>query len=154
MDARSTFNLLISGGFALSIEGDRLRVTPPERLTEKLRELIRTNRQGLMALLSASSQTAHVARPEDDPQPDAQLDHFTATDRRFCTDCTELRGARCIAAARGELPHAARRYEPMQDRLHRCIAYQPGPADPDRRPGRELWPGMARKAAKQMGRAA
>lgn len=71
----------------------------------------------------------------------------TADNRRTCLDCTELVRGQCKAAARGELPHAARRYEPIADRLHRCLGYRPGPEDTDRRPGPERFPGMARKAA-------
>lgn len=74
--------------------------------------------------------------------------------RRTCNDCTELHQGQCRAAARGELPHAARRYEPIADRLHRCLSYRPGPEDTDRRTGRERYPGMARKAATAMEAAA
>lgn len=73
-----------------------------------------------------------------DPMPD---------NRRRCTDCAELVRGQCRAAARGELPHAARSYAPIADRLHRCLSYRPGPEDTDRRMGYERYPGMARKAA-------
>ena len=78
-----------------------------------------------------------VSEKITDPLPD---------NRRTCTECTELHRGRCRAAARGELSHVARRYEPIADRLHRCLSYRPGPDDTDRRTGRERYPGMARKA--------
>ncbi|MBK1723383.1 hypothetical protein CKO23_14175 [Thiocystis violacea] len=71
---------------------------------------------------------------------------FIETDRRMCIDCTRLEpDGRCGAARRGELPMTSTRYEPITDRLERCVGYQPTSADPDRRPGRERWPNLARR---------
>lgn len=93
---------------------------------------------------------------QNNPEPDGSLGFLGAVPgmfekiidtRRTCNDCTELVRGHCRAAARGELAHAARRYEPIPDRLHRCLSYRPGPGDTDRRPGPERYPGMSRKAA-------
>ena len=67
-------------------------------------------------------------------------------DMRPCTACANLsRAGRCLAAERGESFGAgiatSRKYTPtMPDRPQRCGAYKPGPADADRRTGRERWP--------------
>jgi hypothetical protein len=62
-------------------------------------------------------------------------------DRRTCTQCANLAGRRCLAAKRGEIV-ASRNHEPISDLLQRCIGYEPMSDDPDRRPGRERWPGL------------
>ena len=63
----------------------------------------------------------------------------TSDDRRWCADCQRLteRG-RCTAPAAGLLI-ASRQYEPEQTRPRRCIAYLPGPNDPDQTPGAVRW---------------
>lgn len=64
-------------------------------------------------------------------------------DRRTCRQCINLaRSGRCLAAARGERAATGRHYTPPPDRLHRCDGYAPGADDPDRRGGRERWPGL------------
>lgn len=73
------------------------------------------------------------------PQPDAIDD-----DRRTCNQCANLIARRCQAAKRGEIV-ASRNYEPVPDLLRRCEGYAPGPNDPDRRTGRERWPGLIQK---------
>lgn len=75
---------------------------------------------------------------EFDPAPD---------DRRTCFVCTNYRAGRCLAAWRGELPNTSRKYRPDPERLRRCEGYQPGTDDPDRRHGRERWPGLTRQEA-------
>lgn len=62
-------------------------------------------------------------------------------DRRTCPQCANLIARRCHAAKRGEIV-ASRDYEPIRDLPRRCEGYAPGPDDPDRRPGRERWPGL------------
>lgn len=73
--------------------------------------------------------------PKPDPFPD---------DRRTCEQCANLIARRCQAAKRGEIV-ASRNYEPIRDLPRRCEGYAPGADDPDRRPGRERWPGLIQK---------
>ena len=70
-------------------------------------------------------------------------------DRRTCRQCANLTaGGRCLAASRGKLSHvASRKYSPVPDQPCRCVAYLPRADDPDRRPGRERWPGIDEGAA-------
>lgn len=76
--------------------------------------------------------------PKPDPFPD---------DRRTCEQCANLIARRCTAAKRGEIA-ASRDYEPIRGDLpRRCEGYAPGADDPDRRHGRERWPGLIRKGA-------
>ena len=70
--------------------------------------------------------------PKPDPFPD---------DRRTCDQCANLIARRCQAAQRGAIV-ASRNYEPIRDLLRRCEGYAPGASDPDRRHGRERWPGL------------
>jgi hypothetical protein len=66
----------------------------------------------------------------------------TWDDRRTCRQCANLaKSGRCRAAGRGELLGTAKRYTPPPDTPRRCEGYAPGASDPDRRPGRERWPG-------------
>ena len=91
-------------------------------------------------------------------------------DMRTCRECANLSpGGRCLAAWRGESFGAgiatSRQYAPGDPgRPQRCGAYSPGPADPDRQPGRERWPsghnagartraGAIEEIARQCGRA-
>ncbi len=53
MDAKATFNLLVSGGFAAVVEDGTLYVSPEDGLTDRMVELIRANRDGLVRLLSS-----------------------------------------------------------------------------------------------------
>jgi|GEM_PF-4107069 len=46
-------------------------------------------------------------------------------DRPICFECAELSGSYCMAARRGELPDADRRYEPMKYQPKRCQGYIP-----------------------------
>ena len=73
--------------------------------------------------------------PKPDPFPD---------DRRTCDQCAKLIARRCQAAKRGEIM-ASRDYEPIRDLPRRCEGYAPGADDPDRRHGRERWPGLIQK---------
>jgi hypothetical protein len=73
------------------------------------------------------------------PKPDLFPD-----DRRTCDQCANLIARRCQAAKRGEIV-ASRNYEPIRDLPRRCEGYAPGADDPDRRHGRERWPGLIQK---------
>lgn len=73
------------------------------------------------------------------PKPDTFPD-----DRRTCDQCANLIARRCQAAKRGEIV-ASRNYEPIRDIPRRCEGYAPGASDPDRRHGRERWPGLIQK---------
>jgi hypothetical protein len=75
--------------------------------------------------------------PKPDPFPD---------DRRTCDQCANLIARRCQAAKRGEIV-ASRNYEPIRDLPRRCEGYAPGADDPDRRHGRERWPGLIQKGS-------
>ncbi len=114
-------------GVNITPAGEALALTGPPAAVQALAPAVREAKAQVLALLAPTPKTID-------------------TDRRTCTECIELQGTRCTAAARGELAHAARVYEPPLERLHRCIGYRPGPEDPDRRTGRERYPGMARKA--------
>ena len=70
------------------------------------------------------------------PKPDTFPD-----DRRTCDQCANLIARRCQAAKRGEIV-ASRNYEPIRDLPRRCEGYAPGASNPDRRHGRERWPGL------------
>ncbi len=70
--------------------------------------------------------------PKHDPLSD---------DRRTCDQCANLKAGRCQAARRREIV-ASRNYKPIRDLLRRCEGYSPGLEDPDRRHGRERWPGL------------
>lgn len=74
--------------------------------------------------------------PRPEPLPD---------DRRRCGQCLNLTGrGLCLAAGRGEIV-ANREYEPVRDLLRRCEGRLPGADAPDRRTGRERWPGLIQK---------
>jgi hypothetical protein len=73
--------------------------------------------------------------PNRDPFPD---------DRRTCGQCANLVARQCQAAKRGEIV-ASRDYEPVRDLPRRCEGYAPRKNDPDRRHGRERWPGLIQK---------
>ena len=66
-------------------------------------------------------------------------------DRRHCAQCENLSpGGLCLAAQRGEII-ASLTYHPVDHLPRRCEGYAPGPDDPDRRAGRERWPGLTMK---------
>ena len=65
-------------------------------------------------------------------------------DRRTCNQCANLIARRCQAAKLGEIV-ANRDCEPIRDLPGRCEGYAPGADDPDRRHGRECWPGPIQK---------
>lgn len=66
-------------------------------------------------------------------------------DRRHCAQCANIaRSGLCLAARRDEII-ASRTYHPVDSLPRRCEGYAPGPNDPDRRPGRERWPGLTMK---------
>lgn len=79
-----------------------------------------------------SRQAEPIERTGDDPD-----------DRRFCTQCLNLRGVVCIIAKPGGLVSAIVGYRPASPGvLQRCAGYSPNASDTDQRPGRERWPGL------------
>jgi hypothetical protein len=70
-------------------------------------------------------------------------------DRRYCAQCMNLRRDVCTIAEpkSGALVVANRGYRPVREPPRRCAGYAPGPDDPDRRPGRERWPGLIQKGS-------
>lgn len=89
---------------------------------------------------NAEARGYFLRRAGEEPRPDDSAD-----DLRRCDQCANLteRGL-CLAARRGEFV-ASRSYEPIRNLPRRCEGYAPGPDDPDRRPGRERWPGLTQK---------
>lgn len=90
--------------------------TEPQADSESLREV-------------GADDTAELPKP--DPFPD---------DRSTCDQCANLIAKRCQAAKRGEI--VASRNEIIRDLPRRFEGYAPGADDPDRRHGRERWPGL------------
>jgi hypothetical protein len=121
-------------------------------------DIARRYLDGDMASSSGQIGMALPGRPDDDDaivndvhtQADANrpgLSHH-GDDRRTCRECANLaKSGRCLAAGRGELVATARDYRPPPGRPHRCEGYVPGAEDPDRRAGRERWPGLAGEVA-------
>ena len=65
-------------------------------------------------------------------------------ERRFCSQCLNLRGGACIIAKPGGLVSAIVGYRPaLPEMLQRCAGYSPNADDPDQRPGHERWPGLS-----------
>ena len=87
-----------------------------------------TNAGGIAHVIPSTESTAPVR------------DYSTTDDRRWCADCLRLtKQGRCTAPATGLLI-AARHYEPSQTMPRRCLAYLPGPNDPDQTTGAVRWP--------------
>jgi hypothetical protein len=81
---------------------------------------------------------AYFIQQADEGARPAVLDN----DLRRCERCANLTGrGLCLAARRGEIV-PSRNYEPIRDLPRRCDGYAPGLDDPDRRSGRERWPGL------------
>ena len=81
-----------------------------------------------------------LRRADEVPRPMQDDD-----DRRYCAQCANLApSGLCLAARRGEII-ASRTYHPVDHLPRRCEGYAPGPDDPDRRTGRERWPGLTAK---------
>lgn len=87
--------------------------------------------------------------------PDAALQGYRAMaaelgndlehdDRRHCDQCANLRRDVCTIAEpkAGALVMANRGYRPVREPPRRCAGYALGPDDPDKRTGRERWPGI------------
>ena len=89
----------------------------------------------------ATTNAGGIARAYASPEPIAPVrDYDTSDDRRWCADCLRLtEHGRCTAPAAG-LFIASRQYEPDQTMPRRCIAYLPGPNDPDQTTGAVRWP--------------
>lgn len=97
-------------------------------------ELTKPTEAPSVGSVSASSSLT----PENEAHPD--------DDRIRCEDCENAeKSGRCLAAWRGEIPHASRAAGWLPDTPHRCEAFKPRPALPDRRNGYERWPGLAIK---------
>ena len=60
MGAPDVLNLIRASGLALTADGDRLIVTPSDRLTDDLRTLIRNNKPGVLDALE--SEVAELTR--------------------------------------------------------------------------------------------
>ncbi|MEF8704023.1 MAG: hypothetical protein V5B32_12405 [Candidatus Accumulibacter sp. UW26] len=70
-------------------------------------------------------------------------------DRRFCSQCLNLRGGVCSVAKPGGLVSAIVGYQPARPELpQRCAGYSPNADDPDQRPGRERWPGFTHRGTR------
>jgi hypothetical protein len=65
-------------------------------------------------------------------------------DRRTCNQCANLIARRCQVAKRYAIVSSGSD-EPMRSIPRRCEGYAPGADDPDRRHGRERWPGLTQK---------
>lgn len=93
----------------------------------------------------AEAREYFLRRAEEVPRPPPDND-----DRRCCAQCANLApSGLCLAARRGEVI-ASRTYHPVDHVPRRCECYAPGPNDPDRRPGRERWPGLTAKMEETM----
>lgn len=91
-----------------------------------------------VAVASGLTEAPTLSPFEYDPRKDPE--RFAHDGRRWCSDCQRLAGGiRCKAPASGLLV-ASRIYEPVQIMPRRCIAYLPGPNDPDQTPGAVRWP--------------
>jgi hypothetical protein len=74
----------------------------------------------------------------------------TDDERRFCSQCGNLRDGVCIVAKPGGLVSAIVGYRPaLVDTLRRCAGYSPNASDTDQRPGGERWPGMIPKGTQR-----
>lgn len=110
------------------------------RQGENLKNLINPPDPSFLGLLGTpppnfEKNQAAAELPKPAPFPD---------DRRTCDQCANLIARRCQAAKRGEIV-TSRNYEPIRDLPRRCEGYAPGAGDPDRRHGRERWPGLIKK---------
>ena len=76
----------------------------------------------------------------------AELPKPDPDDRRTCEQCANLMARRCTTTKRGEIA-ASRSYAPIRDLPRRCEGYASGADDPDRRHGRERWPGLIRNTS-------
>jgi hypothetical protein len=84
--------------------------------------------RGELPTLAAEPNERDTGRADDDPD-----------DRRFCTQCLNLRGGVCIVAKPGGLVSAIVGYRPaLPDMLQRCAGYSPNARDTDQRTGREI----------------
>ena len=124
-------------GMVLSLGTDgMLKIGAPAPVRDRWRAIIREHKAALIAELSIEEQGQDGSEDIFEIPPDP-LD-----DRRFCGQCGNLRGLQCLAARRGEIAAASRSYEPVDDIPRRCEGYAPKLDDPDRRHGRERWPGL------------
>ena len=79
---------------------------------------------------------------------ESEIVDWREDDRRRCIHCQNLlENSICKAAEPGGRVHARRGYQPNRYWPHRCPAYRPCPDDPDRRHGRERWPGLIQEGA-------
>jgi hypothetical protein len=126
-----------SEGLELSLSTyGKIELTGSRAIREKWARLLKPYRGEVVTLLSGADVFDREAFEEFDVPVWGGGD-----DRRTCYQCTNLIDRRCTAAKRGEIL-ASRNYEPIRDLLRRCEGYSPGADDPDRRHGRERWPGL------------
>ena len=59
----AALDYLSEAGLAVELEGDRLRVTPADRITADLRQFVRAHRAELLAELSAANDAQTAAEP-------------------------------------------------------------------------------------------
>lgn len=97
---------LRGAGLAIELEGERLRVTPADRLTEDLRQFVRDHRAELLAELGTANdaqsasepqhfvRTAATATPEWLAARDQYLSHVMT-----CSACHAPTGRYCPAGA-------------------------------------------------------
>lgn len=138
-------------GVILSISAaGKVKAAGSREQVDKWLPTIREHKISLIALLSALvSETEKATTPSlvlSDPAdvlPDAETvdSPETEDDRRFCTQCLNLRGRACTVARLGGPVSARRGYEPVREMLHRCAGYAPNATDADQRTGHERWPG-------------
>ena len=64
MDAKTLLTDLTANGFALSLDGDRLLLSPAGRVNDRLRALIVQHKDDLIALLTETSRLWLIARPD------------------------------------------------------------------------------------------
>lgn len=77
------------------------------------------------------------------PRKEVEAIAWTEDDRRRCAHClNRLPNGICKVATPGGLVSANRGYRPDPEVLQRCAGYHPCTDDPDRRLGRERWPGL------------
>lgn len=63
----AALDYLRGAGLAVELEGERLRVTPADRITAELRQFVRANRSELLAELSAANDAQTAPEPLQAP---------------------------------------------------------------------------------------
>ena len=86
MGAPDLLRHLIEAGLHLDAIGDRLSVTPSERITDDMRQAIREFKPALLALLAGNEKTL-----------DPGLNDREEDDRRTCHECSHCSGSTPLA---------------------------------------------------------